>query len=219
MLPKSRNNISICNVKNCNAKDVEIRTVKDDETGEIFYSLIDAIYILRECFDRDVARKYWSVTKSRIRKKPSIRRMAECHQFKVLAKDGKYRNTDFANLNQIVKIYEYMCYSKISMPGATTFHPVIGEETHLKEKEYVKETLERFSNSHRTEFVWEVGSDCYEYGDDYYSNSDDYYSNSDNYYSNGYTDKYSNASNSRGKEEAAEEFMALIDRMVAQRWK
>lgn len=215
MLPKSRNDISICNVKdvkNRNAKDVEIRTVKNDETGEIFYSLIDAIYILRECFDRDVARKYWSVTKSRIRKKPSIRYMAECHQFKVLAKDGKYRNTDFANLNQIVKIYEYMCYSKISMPGATTFHPVIGEETHLKEKEYVKETLERFSNSHRTEFVWEVGSDCYEYGDDYYSNSDDYYSN-------GNADKCSNASNSRCKEEAAEEFMALIDRMVAQRWK
>ena len=112
-----------------------------------------------------------------------------------------------------------MCYSKISMPGATTFHPVIGEETHLKEKEYVKETLERFSNSRRTEFVWEVGSDCYEYGDNYYSNGDDYYSNSDNYYSNGYTDKCSNASNSRGKEEATEEFMALIDRMVAQRWK
>ncbi len=215
MLPKSRNDISICNVKdvkNRNAKDVEIRTVKNDETGEIFYSLIDAIYILRECFDRDVARKYWSVTKSRIRKKPSIRYMAECHQFKVLAKDGKYRNTDFANLNQIVKIYEYMCYSKISMPGATTFHPVIGEETHLKEKEYVKETLERFSNSRRTEFIEEVGYDCYEYGDDYYRNSDDYYSN-------GNADNCSNASNSRCKEEAAEEFMALIDRMVAQRWK
>lgn len=200
MLPKSRNDISICN-----AEDVEIRTVTDEETGEIFYSIIDAIYILRECFDRDVARKYWSVMKSRFRKKTPIRHMSECRQFKVLAKDGKYRNTDFVNLNQIVEIYEYMCYSKISMPGASTLHPVIDKETHLKEIASVKETLECFANSCRTEFIEEVGYDFYEC--DYLDECDEYGEFYD-YYSSG------NASDSRSKEETAEEFLAFLDTLV-----
>lgn len=39
----------------------EIRTVEDDETGELFYSLVDVIYVFRDCYDRDIARNYWAV--------------------------------------------------------------------------------------------------------------------------------------------------------------
>jgi len=63
---------------------------------EWYYSVIDIIAILNEQQDHQKARKYWNKLSQRLREEGS-EVVTNCHQLKLIAEDGKLRETDCTN--------------------------------------------------------------------------------------------------------------------------
>ena len=72
---------------------------------EWFFSIIDVCYAL--CDDNDYlkARKYWNKLSQRLRDEGS-EVVTNCHRLKLLAQDGKMRETDCANTEGILRIIQ-----------------------------------------------------------------------------------------------------------------
>ncbi|PHS31981.1 MAG: hypothetical protein COA92_07330 [Sulfurovum sp.] len=77
-------------------EDKSVLTYWDEELETWYFSLIDVIAILTEQEDYLTVRKYWNKLKERLRKEGN-ETVTNCHQLKMLAKDGKIRLTDVAN--------------------------------------------------------------------------------------------------------------------------
>lgn len=92
-------------------EDKSVRTHWDEEQEKWYFSLIDVIAILTEQQDYLTARKYWNKLKERL-KKEGNETVTNCHQLKMLAKDGKMRLTDVADTEDIVieLILKYIHY-------------------------------------------------------------------------------------------------------------
>ena len=73
--------------------------------GEWFYSVIDVVGILTEQNDFQMSRKYWNKLAERLRKEGS-EVVTFCHRLKLLAEDGKFRETDCANKETIFRIIQ-----------------------------------------------------------------------------------------------------------------
>ena len=71
-------------------EEQSVRTHWDEEQEKWFFSLIDVIAILTDQQDYLTARKYWNKLKERL-KKEGNETVTNCHQLKMLAKDGKMR--------------------------------------------------------------------------------------------------------------------------------
>ena len=84
--------------------------------GEWYYSIIDIVSILTEQFDYQKARKYWNKLKERLIKEEDSEVVTNCHQLKMLAKDGKMRLTDCANRETIFRLIQ-----SIPSPNAEPF--------------------------------------------------------------------------------------------------
>ena len=80
-------------------EDAEIRSAREQTTGELYYSMVDIIFALREDYSHSESANYWSVMKHRLLKKRYIYDRINCHKVMVEAKDGKRRGTDFMNLD------------------------------------------------------------------------------------------------------------------------
>lgn len=133
----------------------EIRTVEDTETGELFYSIVDVIYVFRDCFNRDYARNYWAVMKNRLGSKKYTSKIIECISYKAPAKDGKYRATDFADFEHVAAIIEYMSYSKVRLIDGTTSKIKISSADRYENAEYVKCVLDKYTRMPRTKYYFE----------------------------------------------------------------
>jgi len=72
---------------------------------EWFYSVVDIVAILTEQEDFQKARKYWNKLSERLRAEGS-EVVTFCHQLKLLAEDGKLRETDCANKETIFRIIQ-----------------------------------------------------------------------------------------------------------------
>ncbi len=70
-----------------------------------FFSLIDIVAILTEQENHLTARKYWNKLKERL-KNEGNETVTNCHQLKMLAKDGKMRLTDVANTEELLRIIQ-----------------------------------------------------------------------------------------------------------------
>ncbi|MBO5476476.1 MAG: Bro-N domain-containing protein [Clostridia bacterium] len=84
--------------------------------GEWYYSIVDIVSILTEQFDYQKARKYWNKLKERLIKEEDSEVVTNCHQLKMLAKDGKMRLTDCANRETIFRLIQ-----SIPSPNAEPF--------------------------------------------------------------------------------------------------
>jgi len=73
--------------------------------GEWFYSVVDIVAILTEQNDFQMSRKYWNKLAERLRKEGS-EVVTFCHRLKLLAEDGKFRETDCANKETIFRIIQ-----------------------------------------------------------------------------------------------------------------
>ena len=71
-------------------EEQSVRTHWDEAQEKWFFSLIDVIAILTDQQDYLTARKYWNKLKERL-KKEGNETVTNCHQLKMLAKDGKMR--------------------------------------------------------------------------------------------------------------------------------
>ncbi len=73
--------------------------------GEWFYSVADIIAILTEQDDFQTARKYWDKLSQRLREEGS-EVVANCHRLKLLSTDGKFRESDCANAESLLRIIQ-----------------------------------------------------------------------------------------------------------------
>jgi len=79
---------------------------------EWFYSIVDIIAILTEQEDFQRARKYWNKLSQRLREEGS-EVVTICHRLKILAEDGKFRETDCANKETIFRIIQSIPSKKV----------------------------------------------------------------------------------------------------------
>lgn len=82
-----------------------IRTVWDVENEEWYFSVVDVISVLTDQPDQRHAAKYWSVLKTRLKREGS-ELPTNCSQLKLIAADGKRRNTDVADTEQLLRIIQ-----------------------------------------------------------------------------------------------------------------
>ena len=80
----------------------EIRTVWDKNEEKYYISVVDIVGELSESVD---GRKYWNKLKQRL-KEEGNEMVTKCHQLKLKAKDGKYRDTDVVDVEGMFRIIE-----------------------------------------------------------------------------------------------------------------
>jgi prophage antirepressor-like protein len=83
-----------------------VRSAWDEEKQEWFLSVVDVCAVLTDS-DYQTARKYWKNLKSRMLKEgATFQLVTDCYQLKMEAHDGKMRDTDVANTEQILRLIQ-----------------------------------------------------------------------------------------------------------------
>lgn len=82
-----------------------IRRIYDEEKGIWYFSVVDIIQALTEQPDKMKARKYWNKLSERLRKEGS-QVVTNCHQLKLVAEDGKMRETDVADPETLLRLIQ-----------------------------------------------------------------------------------------------------------------
>lgn len=93
-----------------NFEDADIRFA--EEGGQTWYSVVDVVGALSGSSD---PRNYWKVLKSRLKKEGS-ELVTKCNRLKLLAQDGKYRQTDCLLREDILRLVQ-----SIPSPKAESF--------------------------------------------------------------------------------------------------
>ena len=79
-----------------------IRTIWDEEQEKYFISVVDIVSVITDSKD---GRKYWNKLKQRLNKEGN-ETVTNCHQLKLKAQDGKYRETDVTDIEGMFRIIE-----------------------------------------------------------------------------------------------------------------
>ena len=93
-------------------EEKEIRSIWNSDKEEYYFSVIDIISVLTESSDPS---HYWRTLKSRMIKEGN-ETVTNCDTFKLKAKDGKMRNTDMLDTQNIFRLIE-----SIPSPKAESF--------------------------------------------------------------------------------------------------
>lgn len=80
----------------------KIRRIYDEKTETWYFSVVDIIQALEVSSD---ARNYWKVLKNRLKKEGS-EVVTKCNQLKMKAEDNKFRETDAANPETILRLIQ-----------------------------------------------------------------------------------------------------------------
>ena len=80
----------------------QIRTAWDSENELWYFSIVDVVGVLTESPDPQT---YWRVMKKRL-KDEGNETITNCNALKMVAKDGKRRNTDVADTEQLLRIIQ-----------------------------------------------------------------------------------------------------------------
>ena len=83
-------------------EDQPIRTAWDEDNEEWYFAVVDVVAVLTESRDPQT---YWRVMKNRL-KKEGNQTVTNCNALKMLSKDGKRRNTDVANTEQLLRLIQ-----------------------------------------------------------------------------------------------------------------
>ena len=87
-------------------EDQKIRSAWDAEKEEWLFSITDVISILTEQTTARGASNYWAKLKQRLKEEGANEMLTNCQQLKMKATDGKMRNTDVANIEQLLRIIQ-----------------------------------------------------------------------------------------------------------------
>ena len=77
----------------------------DEEQEKYYFSVIDVIAVLTDS-DYQTARNYWKVLKHRLQNEGASQTVTNCNQLKMMASDGKMRNTDVADTEELLRIIQ-----------------------------------------------------------------------------------------------------------------
>jgi hypothetical protein len=83
----------------------KIRRHFDEKTETWYFSVIDIVAALTDQADFKKAKSYWTTLKNRLKSEGS-ELLTECDQLKMLAQDGKMRETDVANVETILRLIQ-----------------------------------------------------------------------------------------------------------------
>jgi hypothetical protein len=83
----------------------QVRAEWDEENEKWWLSVVDVVAVLTEQAYELTARKYWNKLKQRL-KDEGNETVTNCHQLKMLARDGKRRLTDVADTEQILRLIQ-----------------------------------------------------------------------------------------------------------------
>lgn len=84
-------------------ESAKIRVVWNDETEKYYFSVVDVIAVLTES---SMAKRYWTDLKRRLKAEGADETYAKIVRLKMPAPDGKMRETDAADLEQILRIVQ-----------------------------------------------------------------------------------------------------------------
>ena len=85
-------------------EDKNIRAKWDDEQEKWYFSVVDIVAALTEN-DYQAGRKYWKTLKMRLNQEGS-ELVTNCYQLKMKANDGKLRDTDVMDIEQILRLIQ-----------------------------------------------------------------------------------------------------------------
>lgn len=80
-----------------------VRSVWNEEEQQWYFSVIDVVEILTESVN---PRDYWFKMKKRVHSEDGIELSTSCRQLKMQSSDGKYYNTDCANVKSLFRIIQ-----------------------------------------------------------------------------------------------------------------
>jgi len=83
----------------------KIRRHYDEKTEKWYFSVIDIVAVLTEQSDYNRAKSYWTTLKNRLKNEGS-EVVTKCDQLKMLAQDGKMRETDAADVEVIFRLIQ-----------------------------------------------------------------------------------------------------------------
>ena len=83
----------------------KIRRLWNEKKGLWYFSVIDIVATLTDQNDFQIARSYWKKLAQRLRDEGS-QVVTNCHRLKMVAQDGKMRETDVANVETILRIVQ-----------------------------------------------------------------------------------------------------------------
>ena len=85
-------------------EEKNIRTLWDEDQEQWYFSVVDVIGVLTDS-DYQHARNYWKVLKNRL-KSEGNETVTNCNQLKMVAPDGKMRETDVATTEQLLRLVQ-----------------------------------------------------------------------------------------------------------------
>ena len=85
-------------------EDKNIRVAWNDNEEKWYFSVVDVVSVLTDN-DYQAGRKYWKTLKMRLNKEGS-ELVTNCYQLKMEAYDGKLRDTDVMNTEQILRLIQ-----------------------------------------------------------------------------------------------------------------
>lgn len=85
-------------------EDKNIRAKWNDKQEKWYFSVVDVVSVLTDS-DYQAGRKYWKTLKMRLNKEGS-ELVTNCYQLKMKADDGKLRDTDVMNMEQILRLIQ-----------------------------------------------------------------------------------------------------------------
>ena len=87
-------------------EDQPIRTAWNEKEEEWYFSVVDVVGVLTDQPDARHASTYWAVLKKRMLAEGAYQLLTSCKQLKLKASDGKYRFTDVAATEQLLRIIQ-----------------------------------------------------------------------------------------------------------------
>lgn len=85
-------------------EDKSVRTAWNEEQEKWYFSVVDIVSILTDN-DYQAGRKYWKTLKTRLNKEGS-ELVTKCYQLRMRADDGKFRDTDVMDTEQILRLIQ-----------------------------------------------------------------------------------------------------------------
>ena len=83
----------------------KIRRLWDEKKEKWYFSVIDIIAVLTHQVDYKKAKSYWTTLKNRLKNEGS-EVVTNCDQLKMLAQDGKMRETDVADVETLLRLIQ-----------------------------------------------------------------------------------------------------------------
>jgi BRO family, N-terminal domain len=83
----------------------QVRSIWNEEEKKWYFSVVDIIAILTNQPNHQGARNYWKVLKSRLLKEGN-ETVTNCNRLKLIAEDGKMRETDVADTEQLFRLIQ-----------------------------------------------------------------------------------------------------------------